>query len=138
MSALTAESRGKLRRLAVKLQYGTLAGQPDDLYILPCYAVSQPGSDGLHPGLFGGKAGRQALRSIGLGHAVPQLGGSENALKKTLAKALYGSLNPLHFSDVNPSPYNHLALYAKVPYGWVNLVLSHPLFIRDNSGFSRV
>jgi hypothetical protein len=119
MSAFAAESRGKVRRLAVKLQFRTLSGKPDDLNILPGHAVAQPGSDGLHSGLLGGEAGGQALRGVGLGHAVSQLGGSENALEKTLTKALYGSLNPLHFSDVNPSPYNHLALYAKVSYGRV-------------------
>jgi hypothetical protein len=119
MSVLAAEPRGKLRSLAVKLQNGTLAGQAKDLYILPRDAVAQPGPDGLHAGLLGGKAGRQTLRGVGLAHAVPDLGGSEDTLKKTVAKALDSGLNPAYLSDVNPSPYNHLGLCAKVSYRWL-------------------
>ena len=48
-------------------------------------------------------------------------------LQKTVAKALYRSLNPAHFSDVNSSPYNHLGLYAKVSYRW--LCVSKPRLI---------
>src|SRR4051812_16079742 len=75
MTALAAESRGELRRLAMKLQNWTLPRQANDLDILPGYAVAQPGTDGLHSGFLGGKAGRQTLCGVGFAHAIPDLGG---------------------------------------------------------------
>ena len=116
MCALAAQSSCELCGLAVKLQNWTLARQAKDLNIVPGNAVAQPGPDRLHPGLLGGKAGCQTLRGVRFAHAVSDLGGSENTLKKTRAKALYSGLNPVYFSDVNSSPYNHLGLYAKVSY----------------------
>jgi hypothetical protein len=119
MSALAAESRGKLCRLAVKLQYGTLAGQPQDLNILPGNAVAQPGPNGFHSGFLGGEAGCQTLCGIGFAHAVAYLSGSKDTLKKAVTKALDSAPYPVYLSDVNPSPYNHLGLYAKVSYRWL-------------------
>src|SRR5689334_10370970 len=114
MGTLAAESRGKLCRLAVKFQNGTLAGHAKRFHILPGNAVAQPGTDGLHSGFLGGKAGGQALRGIVLAHAVADLSGGEYALEKTRAKTLHGGLDPPHFGDVNPSPYYHLRPHAKV------------------------
>jgi hypothetical protein len=121
MSALAAESRGKLRRPSVKFQHRALAGKPNDLNILPGNAVAQAGSNGLHAGFLGSKAGRQALSGIGLARTVPDLRGSEYTPQKTVAKALYGSLNAIHFDDVNSRPYNHLGLIAKVSYRWLRV-----------------
>jgi hypothetical protein len=103
----------------MKLQNGTLAGQADNLYILPGDTVMQPGSDGLHTGFLGGKAGGQTFSGVGFAHAVAYLSGSEDTLKKAVTKALDSGLYPVNLSDVNPSPYNHLGLYAKVSYRWL-------------------
>jgi hypothetical protein len=127
MGALAAESRGKLCGLAVELQNWTLAGQPKDLNVVPCNAVAQAGANGFHSSFFGGKAGRQTLCGVRLAHTVPDLGGSEHPTQKTVAKALYGGLNPVYLTDVNSSPYNHLGLYAKVSYRW--LCVSKPKLI---------
>jgi len=116
MRALAAQSSGELCRLAIKFQNGTLAGQAKHFDILPGNAVAQPGADGLHSGFLGGKAGGQALRGIGLAHAIADLSGGEDAPEKTLAKTLHGGLDPRHFADVNPCPYYNLGPHAKVSY----------------------
>jgi len=127
VSALAAQSRGELCRFAMELQNWTLAGQPNDLNVVPGNAMAQAGANGLHSGFFGGKAGRQALSGVGLAHTVPDLRGSEHPTQKTVAKALQGGLNPVYLTDVNSSPYNHLGLYAKVSYRW--LCVSKPRLI---------
>jgi hypothetical protein len=121
MSTLATESRGKLCRSAMKLQHGTLAGQPDNLYILPGYAATQSCPNGFHSGFLGGKAGGQTLCGVGLTRAVADLGGCENTIQKTAAKALYRSFNPAYFGNVNSSPYNHLGIFAKVSYRWLRV-----------------
>jgi hypothetical protein len=121
MSALAAESRGKFRRPAVKLQNWTLPGQAKNLNIVPGNPMAQAGADGLHSGFLGGKAGRQTLSGVRLAHTVPDLSRCEYPMQKTVAKALHGGLNPAYFTDVNSSPYNHLGLYAKVSYRWLRL-----------------
>jgi hypothetical protein len=100
----------------VKLQHWALAGQPDYLDILPSYAVAQPGTDGLHSGFLGGKAGCQALCGVGFAHAIPDLSRGEDTPQKSVTKALDGGLNAADLGDVNSCPYNHLGLPAKVSY----------------------
>jgi hypothetical protein len=127
MSALAAEPRGELCGLTVKLQNWTLAGQPQDLNIVPGNAMAQASANGLHSGFLGGKAGRQTLCGVGLAHTVPDLRRGKHPTQKAIAKALQGGLNPVYLTDVNSSPYNHLALYAKVSYRW--LCVSKPSLI---------
>jgi hypothetical protein len=119
MSPLASKPRSELRRLSVKLQNWTLPRQANNLNVLPSYAVAQPGSYGLHSGFLGGKAGRQTLSGVGFAHAIPDFGGGEDTVQKSVTKALYGTLNPAHFGDVNSCPYNHLGLCAKVSYRWL-------------------
>jgi hypothetical protein len=118
MNSLAAEAFGKLGGPAAKAQGGALAGEADDLNIVPSNAVAQTGADGFETGFFGGKAGGKALSGVGLAQAVAGLLRGENAAKKTLAKTLHRGLDPGDFSDVNSCAYNHLWCPAKVPYRW--------------------
>src|SRR6266853_6017517 len=108
MCALATESLGKLRRFTAKFQNRTLPGHAQHLHILPGDPVAQAGTDGLHSGLLGGKAGRQTFSGIDLAHAVTDLRRGEDTLEESVAKTLHGGLYPPHFGDVNPSPYYHL------------------------------
>src|SRR5579859_3212105 len=89
VDALAAEAVGVLKGLAAEAQGGALAGQADDLNVLPGDAVAQAGADGLETGLFGGKAGGQAFGRVGPGQAVAQLSRGEDPVKKTVSKALH-------------------------------------------------
>jgi hypothetical protein len=116
MCTLAAEPLGELCRLAAEFQNRPLPGHAKHLNILPGNTVAQAGTNGFHSGLFGGKAGGQALRGIGFAHAIADLSGGEDAPEKTLTKTLHGGLDPPHFGDVNSSPYYHLRPHAKVSY----------------------
>lgn len=116
MGPLAAQAVGELCRLAAEFQIGTLAGQADDLHILPGHAVAQAGSDSFHACLFGGKSGGQAFRGVGLGQAIMELRRGENTSQETLPEPLDRGLDARDFSDVNSCAYNHLARHAKVSY----------------------
>jgi len=116
MDALAAEAVGVFQGLAGEANGGALAGETDDLDVVPGDAVAQAGSDGLEAGFFGGKAGGQAFGGVGLGQAIAELFRGKNTAKEALPKALYGGLDPGDFGDVNSCAYNHLRRYAKVSY----------------------
>jgi cold shock protein len=119
MNALAAEAIRVLERFAGEADRGALAGEADDLDIVPGDAVAQAGADGFEASLLGGKAGGQTFSCVRLAQTVVQLLRGENPGKKTLPKALHGGLDAVNFSDVNSCAYNHLARSAKAAHAWL-------------------
>src|SRR6266705_482732 len=79
-----------------------------DFDIAPGNAALPSCADGFEGGLFGGKAGRVSLDPVGLGIAVADFGGGEDALQKALAKALNGAPDAGDFDDVNAGADDHV------------------------------
>jgi hypothetical protein len=108
MRSLAPQASSKLGELSGKSKGRPATRLSNDLKVVPCDAMAQAGSNGLHSRLFGSKASRQTLGSIRLGSAVAYLFGGKNAVQEAVTKALYGSPDPGHLSQVNSCAYNHL------------------------------
>lgn len=82
------EFLGDFRRGVVKCETGFASGRDDDFDIGPGDAIAPAGADGFERGFFTGKASGEVFDSAFAGGCVGLLGGSEDAIKKTLAMAL--------------------------------------------------
>src|SRR5258707_559698 len=103
----------------------------DCLKFVPGCPIAQAGTNGLHSGLFGGKAGSQTFGCVGLTDTIAQLLRGKNTSKEALSKAFYGGPDPGHFSYVNSCAYNHLRRYARVSYRSISDSKVSLIFLRQ-------
>jgi len=102
-----AQAGGMLGGSTGKDNHRTASWHATNLYLLPGDSLAQAGTQGLHRGLFGSEARRQALGLITLGAAIFDLQRGENPPQKALPKAFQGLGHATNLSDINPRSYNH-------------------------------
>ncbi len=93
--------------LPVKLNGGTLALGPHHLNIAPADAVTPSCTERLHASLFGGEACGIALAAVGSSFAISNFASGEDALKKSVAKALDAFADAGNFGDVHSRAQDH-------------------------------
>ena len=107
---LRAEPGGDGRRLAVKLNRGTLASWAHDFDIAPADAATPSRAQRLHPGFLGGKARSIAFKAAGFSFALADFAFGEDAAEEAVSEALDAFANARNFGDVHSGAENHRSI----------------------------
>src|SRR5580700_9177669 len=89
-NVLGPELRSELRCFAVEGDRRTPSRHAADFHIPPGHAMVPSRAEGFHSGLFGSKAARIALHTIGFRIAVANLAFGKNAVQEPLPEARDG------------------------------------------------
>lgn len=99
----------ELGRHAVEHDRRTSPGLPLNLDVAPAYAVIPSSTQRFHARFLGGKTSREPFHAVGFRLAIADFSLGEDALQKTVTKALDRGSHARHFDDIDAGSYDHVS-----------------------------